>query len=106
MLATNSIFTSTVASIALGQLSIVQTLFDKSQTFPGAFQINQQSPDGYTALMFAAYWGQEEIVSYLLSLPSVDVNLTSTTGETAMSLARQQGHMKIVMKLRDVGATR
>jgi hypothetical protein len=100
LVADNTLYKATVSSIALGQLSVVQTIYDKT-----GIDMNQKSFDGLTPLMFAAQWGHYDIAEYLLTLEGTDITLKSKSSETALSLARKNGHMRIANLLRNFGAT-
>ncbi len=54
-----------------------------------------------TLLCHAAFWGYENIVRELLSLPGIDVNLAGELGCTPVYLAARNGHVKLVELLLD-----
>lgn len=62
-----------------------------------------------TLLMWACIWGNYEAAEYLVQkAAAANANLLSVTnknGDTALSLARQNGHRDIVNLLRSYGAT-
>ncbi|MGO9121088.1 MAG: ankyrin repeat domain-containing protein [Desulfomonilaceae bacterium] len=58
---------------------------------------------GGTALMWASYEGQLDMVRLLLGR-GADINAKNQKGFTALELASQKGHMKIAELLREHGA--
>lgn len=54
---------------------------------------------GNTALIFAADNGYPEIVSYLLSLPIININIQNNGGQSALIIAARNGHETIVSTL-------
>jgi ankyrin repeat protein len=65
--------------------------------------INQQSADGYTLLMFAGLWDKVDMATFLLN-KGADVTLRNKAGDTVLSLARKAGHRDMVLLLRNNGA--
>jgi ankyrin repeat protein len=63
---------------------------------------NSRTLDGYTALMFAAVFGHDEIVRILLS-NGADANMQSKDGMTALILAARFGHLNVVNNLLATG---
>lgn len=49
--------------------------------------VNRQNHEGFTPLMHAISTGQEHIALFLLGSEEIDLTLSSTTGQTALSLA-------------------
>lgn len=65
--------------------------------------VNVQTPEGNTILMWAAQNGHANIVQILLNR-GADVNHQNTSGSTALMSAAQRGHAEIVQMLLDRGA--
>ncbi|KAH6908111.1 hypothetical protein BKA70DRAFT_1280713 [Coprinopsis sp. MPI-PUGE-AT-0042] len=63
--------------------------------YPGT-NVNQQTKEGFTALMLAACRGNTLAVRLLLEVPDIDVNLKTDEGVTALDLGRLQGHDDVV----------
>jgi ankyrin repeat protein len=51
--------------------------------------INAAAKDGFTALMYGAYYGHTEIVAYLLN-QDADKSTVTKKGETALSIAEKK----------------
>ena len=66
--------------------------------------INLQNSDGWTALMYASWRGQTDVVDRLLSTRQCNVNLKDKKGFTALFLAVENGHLEIVDRLIVYGA--
>lgn len=65
--------------------------------------INTQSAEGWTILIWAVFWDQEELVKLLLArLADLEVSLIN--GQTALSIASEYGYAKLVSLLTAVGA--
>ncbi|EQC32336.1 hypothetical protein SDRG_10083 [Saprolegnia diclina VS20] len=54
--------------------------------YPG-IDVNLASEDGNTALLHACLGGHDDMIAYLLSLRSVDVNVTNASGDSAFRFA-------------------
>ena len=54
----------------------------------------------WTGVMSAAQRGHEAVVELLLQQPGLDVNMTDSSGYTALHLAEQGGHKAVVELLR------
>ncbi len=65
--------------------------------------VNEKAPDGSTALMWAAYNDDLELVQALLKR-GAKANVTSNFGATALSEAIKLGEMDLFMTLLDAGA--
>lgn len=61
--------------------------------------VNQQRPDGTTALMLAARYGHTEIAQSLLATNSINVNQQDSRGITALMFATRHGRVEIVRAL-------
>ena len=59
---------------------------------------------GDTCLILAAYFGHTETVRYLVGLPDVDVNHTTTGDRTALHYASRMNHPHVVRVLLEHGA--
>ena len=58
-------------------------------------QIDAQTSNGYTPLMFASYWGNEAAVRELLK-GNPNLDLKDNNGKTALDKARKGNHQSIV----------
>ena len=65
--------------------------------------VDAQTKDGLTALMFAAAFGHTEIVQAVVDA-GADVNAKLKTGRTALTLAAQASHIETVNILKQAGA--
>ncbi len=61
--------------------------------------VNHQTNDGDTALIWASKCGYKEIAVELLKCDVVDVNLQDINGTTALLAASREGHADIVVEL-------
>ena len=68
--------------------------------------INQRDSKRTTALHWAAFAGSEQIVAYLLSQPSIELDPLDNDGLTPLHLATIYGNSRIVRKLLVAGANR
>jgi len=57
--------------------------------------INYQDEDGWTALMYAAYFNHADLVSFLLA-KEADRSLTTNNGKNVRWLAYTEGHVSVV----------
>lgn len=64
-------------------------------------QVNVQDEEGKTTLIWASFWGQENIAKFLVQVPGIDVNIQDKDGLTALMHAAQEGHENIVKLLLD-----
>jgi len=76
---------------------LVDLLIDK-----GA-DVNARDYRGYTALMAAAYYGNEHCVKRILQ-KKPDINWKASDGNTALSFAKKRKHTKIAKILKANGA--
>ncbi|OQR99120.1 hypothetical protein THRCLA_06602 [Thraustotheca clavata] len=65
--------------------------------------INGQTRSGLTPLFIACEEGHVALVSYLLSLPNIDVDLQTDNGTSALFMACQKGHVEIIALLLKFG---
>ena len=61
--------------------------------------VNAVAKGGQTALMFAAWKNQLDVVTSLMNHPEIDVNVQTPNNETALHFAVARGHLTIVEKL-------
>lgn len=69
-------------------------IFNKTLNISG-IDINLQTTDGHTALMFATHLDRAEIVKKLLEA-GADWSIKNNLNETALDLAKKQSHLEIV----------
>lgn len=74
--------------------------------FKDRINVNEVDERGSTALHWAAYRGNEETVTYLLTLNELDVDLRDSDGQTSLLVATIYGQTKIVRRLLMRGAKR
>jgi ankyrin repeat protein len=60
---------------------------------------------GWTALHFTAWQGHSEVVDNMVSVKDLDVDIQDNDGRTALSRASEKGHLAIVNRLLDTGAS-
>ena len=96
----NFAYTAVASAILGGYLSIVKTIYDKTN-----ISIDTTGKSGNTALMWASYYGNIDVVQYLLE-NEADFAVSNNNGETALSLARNAGNDDVVLLLRSYGASR
>ncbi|GKU22479.1 unnamed protein product [Fusarium langsethiae] len=70
----------------------------------GSTFINCQDSDGCTALSYAAYAGNGDILEILLANPLLDVNKRDYKGRTPISYAAENYHALVVSRLLENGA--
>eukprot|EP00954_Amorphochlora_amoebiformis_P007611 590138-Amorphochlora_amoeboformis.AAC.2 len=61
--------------------------------------INDADKDGYTVLLKACYWGQKDLVKFLVETAKADVHARTRKGESALLLAIQAGNLELVKYL-------
>ena len=81
--------TALMAAAALGKVDVVRIL--------STHESRIQKHDGWSALMYAAAYGYEECIEYLLG----EARLTANDGWTALMCAAKNGHSSIVRQLID-----
>jgi len=86
-LSTNEVF---IASIAEGNMDAAKILLEK-----GGADANAKDKEDTTALMFAAYGGQIEMVKLLLA-KGAEVNVKDKEDTTALMFASFKGHAEVV----------
>jgi ankyrin repeat protein len=89
-----------VTSVFDGSLTVLKVLFEQT-----SLQVDAVGRVGNSSLMWAAYFGETDVVKYLLT-KGADVNLINEDGHTALQLASKKGHRDIVKLLRNYGARR
>jgi len=62
---------------------------------------NLQDEDGNTILIWAAWNGNEQMVTALLQHPQTNPNLQNKHGNTALTLASENGHKGVVSIIKD-----
>lgn len=95
-------FGRTVLMLAarLRYFGIVQSLLEHPD-----IDVNQQDTCGYTALSLAATNGFDDVVKLLLKRSDIDFNLVDhIVGQSALILAAESNHSKIVRLLLESGA--
>jgi ankyrin repeat protein len=91
--------TSPIADVAMkGDMDAVRSLLKQH---PG--DVNASQPDGSTALLWAAYWNDDQAVAALLAA-GANVNASNRDGFTALSQACTNGNPAMVEKLLKAGA--
>jgi len=65
--------------------------------------VNAKSNDGTSALMYAAWKGNLDIVRELLN-KDADFNAKADNGSTALILAAKNGYVDVVQRLKATGA--
>lgn len=93
------VYKAAVQSIYSGTLPVVELIYRK-----GGLSVNQQSVEGNSALYFACFWGQYDIVDFLLK-KGADFTVPNNRGETPLAIAKKQGYRDIVLLLQQFGAT-
>jgi ankyrin repeat protein len=78
-------------------------VFHKAEVVAGLFkhkrQINLQDKDGRTLLHYAAWFGEPELINYLLKQEGIQVNLTDERGLTALHHAAFHGNAATLAEL-------
>ena len=77
-------------AVSWGSFKIARLLFLRE-----TFSINETSPDGRTALWYAAEVGHVGLVRQLLVVEDIDVNIADTRGMTAYSIAAAGHHDEV-----------
>ena len=94
-LAGNSGNTAIMSSIFEGHEGVVDVLYART-----GIDIDVQSDQtGFTALMWAAYWGKEAIAESLLK-KGAKCDPTNSRGETALALATKNGFRSVANVIR------
>ena len=81
-----------------GDLALVETLLDRGADI-------EVRDIGRTALMLASRMGEAAVVRTLLNR-GADINARNEEGETALDIAYDDGHKKVINALRAAGAVR
>jgi ankyrin repeat protein len=82
---------------ALGHDAVVQVLIEKGS------DVNAKTPDGMTALLFAAQGGHDTAVQALLGRGAA-IGATNDIGRTALMVAAERGHAAVLQTLLARGA--
>jgi hypothetical protein len=77
-------------------------MLDVILTKTGA-SVNSAGHHGNNLLLYAATWGQYDVVEYLLK-NNADVNIRNEDNDSALTLARKNGHSDVAVLLRQYGA--
>ena len=78
-----------------GQVEFLQT-FDYDIDDIDSIDVNVANNNGETPLICATILGNIEVVKFLLGIHGIKINATNVHGNTAMDLARENGHFQIV----------
>jgi len=71
----------------------------------GADPTQVEATSKRTALHKASFWGHEQVVDYLLTLPGINPNAQDCDGDTALHDAARFGHVALVKKLAPITNT-
>jgi len=91
-----------ISAVKYGRLDVVTKILEDACIDPSidvVMVINEQTPNGSTALMWASLMGRLDIVYALLQYPFIDLNLQTREGYTALMAASVSGHTRIVEAL-------
>jgi hypothetical protein len=66
--------------------------------------VNSRDEYGHTALLWASYRGNKDLVTLLLTQPGIKVDQTNVDGDTALMAAAENGHTEVVEMLLKAGA--
>ena len=55
---------------------------------------------GWTALMYACYYGHEDVINVLLNHSDIDVNARNAYGYTVTMIAHKKGHQHIIQLIK------
>lgn len=72
------------------------------QNMASKIDVNIQDYGRYTALIYAAHYGYEHIVRFLLTIPGINVNLRNEHNVTALMASARQGYSHVVKLLLQV----
>ena len=61
--------------------------------------VNEKNNEGYTALMFAAYKGDLQVLQELLKVEGINVNEKSNCGRTVLMNASRKGRLQVLQEL-------
>jgi ankyrin repeat protein len=93
-IATNEGFTPLMQASRCGHTGVTQLLLEHV----GGQGLDTQDDKGKTALHYAALWGHDEMVSFLLD-KGADPNITALDGSTALACARVEYQWPVVLLL-------
>ncbi|KAK9458718.1 Oxysterol-binding protein-domain-containing protein [Lipomyces oligophaga] len=72
-------------AVQVASLSTIQVILDMKCPL---IDVNSTDSDGNTPLHLAAYLGREDVVSYLLSIPTINDTITNRAGQQPVELCR------------------
>jgi len=90
---TSIYYSSAVSSIFDGHGAVASVILDRT-----ALSVDQQGVTGNSLLMWAAYFGQTAVVQDLIKR-GANAALVNVDGDTAITLARKQGHFDVATLL-------
>jgi ankyrin repeat protein len=93
--------TALMNAASFGNLDIVKFLVEHGANVNAAATVAGFT--GYTALIYASERGQVNVVKYLIK-HGANINAKKKNGDTALSLAVNNGHTEIARILREAGA--
>lgn len=104
----NEVAQKLFAAVTAGDLAQVQQLLplgdSTSTSTPSSLSVNIADSAGFTPLIIASRLAHVDLVRYLLSLPSIDVNAHTHHYNTAFLYAAAKGHLELVRMLLEHGA--
>ena len=89
-----------VEAVKGGQLDDVQEFFECAS--PAA--TDAKCDEGHPLILWAALFGHEEVMGYLVEQRGADVNIRNARGEVALHWAALNGQQKMVLQLHRLGA--
>lgn len=96
LIANNYAYTSSVLSIYNSDVTILDVILKRTN-----IDLDTQGISGNTLLMWGCYWGNYDVVEYLLQNYEVNSELTNDDGYTALQLAMNNGYRDVVSLLRN-----
>ena len=83
------------------KITIVQMLLKNSK-----INVNIQNYQGYTPLMLAAYYGQENIFKYLIENTFVNYYLVNEKNQTVLDISREKNQQNMFKTLKNLGVNK